>query len=54
MKLQKHFAKQLGSKKYYKHVIVIPEKDIKDSGFKPGDELESKSKKGEIKLVKRK
>jgi len=53
MKLQKHLSDKRGNKTYYKHVIVIPEKDVKDSGFKEGDELEAKAKKGEIKLRKK-
>ena len=50
MKLQKHFAKKIGKKKYYKHVVVIPETEIKKAGFKKGQELKAESKKGEIKL----
>ena len=53
MKLQKHFAKKIGRKKYYKHVVVIPEEEIKKAGFKKGQELEAESKKGEIKLRKK-
>lgn len=53
MKLQKHFAKKIGKKKYYKHVVVIPEEEVKKAGFKKGDELEANAKKGEIKLKKR-
>ena len=41
MKLQKHFAKKLGNKNYYKNVVVIPDKIIKQAGFKQGDELEA-------------
>jgi len=38
------------SKNYYKYRINIPEKVVKNSGFKPGDSLEAEAKKGEIRL----
>ena len=53
MKLQKHFASKVGDKSYYKYVVVLKEKDVQKAGFKEGDELEAKAKKGEIKLKKR-
>jgi len=53
MKLQKHFAKKIGEKKYYKYVVVIPEDEVKKAGFKKGDELEAESKKGEVRLVRK-
>ena len=54
MKVQKQLSKKRGDKVYYKYVMVFPKEDVETAGFKEGDELESKSKKGEIKLVKRK
>jgi hypothetical protein len=53
MKLQKHFAKKIGKKKYYKYVVVLPEKLVKKAGFKVKQELEGEAKKGEVKLRKR-
>ena len=53
MKLQKHFAKKIGKKKYYKHVVVIPEEEVKKAGFKKGDELVAESKKGEMRLKRK-
>jgi len=53
MKLQKHFAKKLRDKSYYKYVVVIPPELIKEAGFKEGEELDAEAKKGEIKLKKR-
>jgi len=50
MKLQKQ--KTDYKRGYSKYVIVIPEKTIKDSGFKEGDKLSAEAKKGEIKLKK--
>lgn len=53
MRLQKQSSR--GSKegvKYYKWVIVIPENIVKKAGFKEGDKLEAKAKKGEIRLRK--
>jgi len=50
MKLQKRLSRIYKGKKYYKYLIVIPEKDVKNSGLKEGDELTSKSKKKEIKV----
>ena len=50
MKLQKRLSRIYKGKRYYKYILVIPEKDIKKSKFKEGDELSSKVKKGEIKI----
>ena len=52
MKLQKRLSRIYKGKKYSKYILVIPEKDIKDAGFKEGDELKSEVKKGEIKIKK--
>ena len=52
MKLQKRLSRIYKGKKYYKYILVIPEKDIRESGFKEGDELNSKTKGGEIKIRK--
>ena len=50
MKLQKRLSRVYKDKKYHKYLIVIPEKEIKNSGFKEGEELKIKAKKGEIKI----
>jgi len=34
-------------------MINIPPEEVKEAGFKEGDELETESKKGEIKLRKK-
>jgi len=53
MKLQKRLSRTYKNKKYHKYIIVIPENEVKKSGFKEGDELTISSKKGEIKLNKK-
>lgn len=40
-------------KKYYKYVVVIPEGDMKKSGLKEGEEIDSEAKGGEIKLKRK-
>ncbi len=39
MKLQKVKAREYKGKPIYKYMIVIPPKDIKELGWKEGDEL---------------
>jgi len=53
MQIQKHLAKKIGKKKYYKYVIVLPEKLIKKAEFKVKEKLEGTAKKGEVKLKKK-
>jgi len=50
MKIIKEKSREYNGKSYFKYKINIPEKILKDSGFKEGDELEAEAKKGEIKL----
>lgn len=50
MKILKEKSREYNGKSYYKYKINIPEKIMKESGFKSGDEIEAKAKKGEIKL----
>ncbi len=52
MKLQKRLSRKYKDKEYYKYVVVVPEKEIKKSGFKEGEELKIQSKKGEIIIKK--
>lgn len=51
MKLQKRLSRKYKGKNYHKYILVIPEKEIKKSGFKEGQELKINSKKGEIKIT---
>ena len=53
MKVQKRLSRIYKNKRYYKYIVVIPEKDIKNARIKEGDELISEIKKGEIKLRKK-
>ena len=50
MKLQKVKSREYKNKKYFKYRVEFPEKIIKLSGFKEGDELIAEATKGEIKL----
>ena len=48
MKLQKHKTRK--DKDYCKYVVVLPNKTVKEAGFKEGDELEAEASKGEVRL----
>ena len=50
MKLQKRLSRIYNGKKYYKYILVIPEKDIQNADFNEGDELKSEVKEKEIKI----
>ena len=50
MKLQKHYTRK--GKQYPKYEIVLPKDAVEKAGFKEGDELQAKAKKGEIRLRK--
>ncbi len=52
MKLQKRLSRIYKGKKYYKYLLIIPERDIKKAGFKKGEELKCKAKKGQLKFVR--
>jgi len=52
MKLQKRLSRKYKDKKYYKYVIILKEKDVKNAGFKEGENLDVEVKKGVIKLKK--
>ena len=52
MKLQRRLSREYNDKKYHKYIIVIPEKEVKKSGFKEGNDLTINSKRGEIKISK--
>ncbi len=53
MKILKEKSREYKGKPYYKYKVNIPEKIMKESGFKSGDELEAEARKGEIKLVRK-
>lgn len=51
MKLQKRLSRAYKDKKYYKYILVIPEKLIKDAGLKEKDEIYGETlSKGILKL----
>ena len=50
MKVLKETSREYHGKKYFKYKVNLPEKIMKESGFKAGDELEAEAIKGEIKL----
>ena len=52
MKILKEKSREYNGKAYFKYKINLPEKILKESDFKEGDELIAESKKGEIKLKK--
>lgn len=52
MKLQKRLSRIYKGKRYYKYILVIPEKNIKRAEFKEGENLKPISKIGEIKIKK--
>ena len=39
MKLQKHVTRKRGNKKFYKYVVVLPSKTIKELGWNESQEL---------------
>lgn len=53
MKLQKRLSRKYKDKIYHKYIIVMPQEDIKKSGFKEGDEIISEVERGEIRLKKK-
>jgi len=53
MKIQKRFLRKHKDKDYYKYIINIPPKILKETGLKYGEELEIKTEKGKIVLKKK-
>lgn len=51
-RLQKQISRKVGDKEYAKWVLVIPPKDIKETGFKEGQELKVEAKEGKIVISK--
>ena len=52
MKLQKRLSRIYKGKKYYKYILVIPEKEIKNAKLDVGENLLIKSQKGELIISK--
>ncbi len=50
--LQKQLSRKVGKKEYAKYVLVIPPKNVEESEFKVGEELQLKSSKGKIVIEK--
>ncbi len=53
MKVLKVKSRNYNGKQYFKFRVNISEELLKQAGFKEGDELEGKVRKGEIKLRKK-
>lgn len=54
MQIQKVLSRKYNKKEYYKYLIVIPEIEMTKSEFVEGEILEVETKKGEIKIRKKK
>ena len=54
MKVLKVKSRNYKGKQYYKFRVNLPSEDLQKAGFKEGDELVLRSKKGEIRLVREK
>ena len=50
MKIEKVKSRKYKNTQYYKYRVIIPEKKLNEAELKEGDNLEIKTKKGEIKL----
>ena len=53
MKIEKVKSRNYKGKQYHKYRVVLPEGLLKESGFKEGDELQARARKGEIRLGKK-
>jgi hypothetical protein len=54
MKLQKHPSrKSKDGENYFKWELIIPKEDVKNSGFKEGEDLKIESEKGEIRIKRK-
>ncbi|MCR4326994.1 MAG: AbrB/MazE/SpoVT family DNA-binding domain-containing protein [Nanoarchaeota archaeon] len=53
MKILKEKSREYKGKDYHKYKVNLPSGLIEEAGFKEGDELEAKAKKGEILLKKK-
>lgn len=50
MRLQKQKTRQINEKEYFRWMVVIPPKKVKELGWKEGMELEARTKKGRLVL----
>ena len=50
MKLQKQLSKKVGTRKYFKWVVVIPLGDITRLGWEKGEEVQMKIKRSKLVL----
>jgi antitoxin component of MazEF toxin-antitoxin module len=48
MRLQKQVSRKVGDKEYSKWVIVIPPNEVKELGWKDGEELQFGSQNGKL------
>lgn len=53
MKIMKVKSRKYKDKQYHKFRLNLPGELLEESGFKEGDELEGRAKKGEIRLRKK-
>ena len=54
MKVQRRFLRKYKDKDYYKYVVNIPSMVLKEAGIEYGEEVEIKTEKGKIVLIKKK
>lgn len=52
VKLQKRFSRKVNDKDYYKYIINIPPKLVKEANLKGGQEVKLKAEKGKITITK--
>jgi len=51
MRLQRHFARTVKGREYFKWVVVIPSEDVIELGWAEGEELKSKMHQGGLLLT---
>lgn len=51
-RLQKQVSRKVKDKEYSKYVLIIPSKEIREAGFKEGEELKIKVKNKKIVIEK--
>ena len=52
VQIQKQLSRKVGDKEYIKYVLVIPPKNVKEAGFKEGQELKLETRNGHIIISK--
>ena len=53
MKIEKVKSRKYKNTQYYKYRVIIPENKLNEAELKEGDNLEIKTKKGELKLKRK-